>query len=231
MTDEMLMAYADGELNPLEAGRVEAAIAADPALAERVAAHRRLRAALGDALDPVAAEPVPERLRAPLETNVTPLRPRGRVTETRRALAGYAAAMAASLVVGLMLGVRLPGGTIAERDGALVAQGALADALDEQPSGTGGSPRILLSFHDGAGRYCRAFDSRPAAGIACRGPAGWTLVRTRAGFAAPTTDYRQAASPEGALFAEAQEMMAGEPLDAAAETAARARGWREDGAR
>ena len=40
---ELLMAYADDALDPLTAKRVERAIAADPALAEEVARHRRLR--------------------------------------------------------------------------------------------------------------------------------------------------------------------------------------------
>jgi hypothetical protein len=224
MTDEMLMAYADGELNPLEAKRVEAAIAADPALAARVEAHRRLRATLADAFAGVPAEPLPERLRAPLETNVVQLRPRA--APSRPAWASLAAAMAASLLVGLGLGTQVPSGPIAEQGGALVARGSLASALDSQSSGAPGDTRILLSFQDRGGRFCRTFDSRAASGIACRDSGRWAVIRTRAGSAASAGEYRQANSPTAALFAEAQEMMAGEPLDAAAEATARERGWR-----
>jgi len=40
ITPELLMAYADGQLGPADARRVDAAIAADPALAAEVDAYR-----------------------------------------------------------------------------------------------------------------------------------------------------------------------------------------------
>ena len=64
ITDEQLMAYADGELDAAAAAEVEAAIAADPALAEAVARHRALRRQLRDAFAPGLDEPVPEHLMA-----------------------------------------------------------------------------------------------------------------------------------------------------------------------
>ena len=73
---EMLMAYADGVLDPLNAKRVERAIAADPALGEDVARHRRLKARLAEAYAPIGEEPVPDRLAAMLSSNVVPLSPR-----------------------------------------------------------------------------------------------------------------------------------------------------------
>ena len=45
VTDEELMALADGELSGDDAERVSAAIAADPALAARIEAERRLQRA------------------------------------------------------------------------------------------------------------------------------------------------------------------------------------------
>ena len=54
---QTLMAYADGELDPLAAKRVERAIAADPALAVEVEQHRALRARLIADYAPIAAEP------------------------------------------------------------------------------------------------------------------------------------------------------------------------------
>lgn len=59
---EELAAFADGELSGLEAERVSAAIAADPVLAARLEAEKRLRVLLRGDLDPIAAEPVPEHL-------------------------------------------------------------------------------------------------------------------------------------------------------------------------
>ncbi|MEM8854796.1 MAG: anti-sigma factor [Pseudomonadota bacterium] len=60
-TDEMLMAYADGETSPAETDVVEAAIASDPAVAERFAVFAETRA-LAQAAFP-AHEPVPDALR------------------------------------------------------------------------------------------------------------------------------------------------------------------------
>src|SRR3546814_15359621 len=60
----MLMAFADGELTGPEAEAVAAAIAADPALAEKVAQHRQLRAMLAGAFEPVLDEPLPAGLAA-----------------------------------------------------------------------------------------------------------------------------------------------------------------------
>jgi anti-sigma factor RsiW len=60
--DETLMAYADGELEPTRSAEVEAAMAADPKLAERVEQHRALRRKLNAAFDPVLLETVPNAL-------------------------------------------------------------------------------------------------------------------------------------------------------------------------
>jgi hypothetical protein len=222
---ELLMAYADGELDPLTAKRVERAIAADPALAREVERHRRLRARLSDAFAPVTEEPVPDRLAALLPSNVIPLRrPRRTVAFARWRAAG---ALAASLVIGLMIGSQMAGGPVTARGDGLYASGALAGALDRRLGGEGGAVRIAASFRDGGGAYCRVFLSRPVDGVACRQNGAWALRRTnRSAEAAPAAPYAQAGSADPQLMAAAQEMMAGEPLDAAAERAARDAGWR-----
>src|SRR3546814_19947931 len=83
------------------------------------------------------------------------------------------------------------------------------------------SDLIGLSFRDGTGRYCRSFEGDGLAGIGCREGSRWTLERTLRGETRPA--YRQAAS--GDLAADAAAMMAGAPLDAAAERVARDKGW------
>ena len=60
--DEILMAYADGELDPARRAEIDAAIAKDPALARRVEQQRALRARLAGAFAKVLDQPVPERL-------------------------------------------------------------------------------------------------------------------------------------------------------------------------
>ena len=62
ITDEMLMAYVDGELGEAQRTAVDSAVAADPALFERLERHRRLRARMGGAFSGVLTEPPPERL-------------------------------------------------------------------------------------------------------------------------------------------------------------------------
>jgi len=62
-SDETLMAYADGELEPALAARVEEAMRADPRVEEAVQRHRALRADVFSAFAGVLDEPVPARLR------------------------------------------------------------------------------------------------------------------------------------------------------------------------
>ncbi|WP_455156150.1 anti-sigma factor family protein, partial [Sphingomonas zeae] len=112
---ELLMAYADGALDPLTTKRVERAIANDPALAEQVARHRRLKSKLSEAYAPIADDPVPDRLAAMLTSNVVqmPKRP----PRARRVSAAWqsAAAMAACLVVGVVVGRGM------DREGSVMA--------------------------------------------------------------------------------------------------------------
>ena len=108
------------------------------------------------------------------------------------------------------------------------AGGQLASTLDTQlvaEQGTGEQTRILLSFEDDTGRYCRAWRGTDEGGIACRDDTGWKIERQLGVGAAQTTDYRQAGSDAEILMA-AQEMAAGGALDAVAEAEAKARGWR-----
>ena len=90
-------AYVDGQLAPERAAEVEAALAADPGLAARVAEMRADNALLRDALDPILAEPIPARL---LETAAARAAP---APDLRRRLAP-ALAVAASIVVGTGIG-------------------------------------------------------------------------------------------------------------------------------
>ncbi len=225
---EQLMAYADGELGPIEAKRVERAIAADPALAAEVERHRALRARIAGSFAPVADEAVPDRLAALLQGNVVALpapAPRARTWTWWR----EAAALAACLVLGLLIGIGVPrGGPVTARGDGLYAAGPLAAALDRQASGgKDGDVRIAVSFRARDGAYCRVFDSAAADGIACRDAQGWALRRTQRGSAAASGPaYAQAGSADPELMATAQDMMAGDPLDAAAEQAARDKGWR-----
>lgn len=67
--DETLMAYADGELEPAQQAEVEAAMAADPKVAQRVEQHQALRRKLNAAYDQVLLDTVPEALVASVRTS------------------------------------------------------------------------------------------------------------------------------------------------------------------
>ena len=221
-------AFVDGELDDLTARRIEREAENDPALAAEIARHRALKTRLVAHYAPVAEEPVPERLRALLMPDAavdTSLAARREAKRARFAPAHWGA-IAASLILGLTLGLRpwVPAASVAETNGAVVAAGPLAAALDTQLASNQPSDaavRIGLSFRDKAGRYCRSFESRSLNGIGCRDSDGWHLERTMTGQAG--ADYRQASS--GELAAAAAAMMTGDPLDAAGEEQARDEGW------
>lgn len=63
LSDEQLHAYVDGHLDEAACAEVERILAESPESEARVAAWRRQRDMLKAALDPVADEPVPDRLR------------------------------------------------------------------------------------------------------------------------------------------------------------------------
>ena len=233
---EMLMAYADGELDPIGAKRVERAIASDSLLAEQIEQHRQLRATLKESFDPIVKAPLPGKLRslvpsAPVVDIAAARAARSGPPLTRRWSAwATGGAIAASVLLGLMIGQRIDQGPVASRGGALVASGGLAQTLDTQlaSSQPSNSPlRILVSFRDQSGSVCRGFSGEAISGIACRDDRGWVLRETRGGMRPGTTEFRQAGSADAALLADAQAMMADDPLDGEAEAKAKANDWRQ----
>jgi hypothetical protein len=231
MTEEQIIAYVDGELGPIEALRFERMIEADPELAAEVARHRRVRETVARHFAAVADEPLPAELTRLLDSgdNVVAF-PQRRRTAPWFGQGGRYAALAATLVGGLVIGQMLPmgQGPIGGRDGMVVAQGDLAEALGTTLAADPqhGANRIGVSFRTADNRYCRTFTTRGAAGIGCLGEPGWVVERFVAGRPAGETGaYAQAASPSAEIMAAAQEMMAGAPLDAAQERQVRAQGW------
>lgn len=215
---ETLMAYADGELGPIEARRVAQAIAADPALAEQVDRHRALAASLRDAFASIERAPVPANLETLLResSKVVPLSPRN-----ERPF--WVGAVAASLIAGLFAApLVMPRSDLVIEDGRTLARGDIARALDTQLASTQADAsivRIGVTFRDKARRLCRSFERGATGGIACASGKDWQVERLYGGLTAQRADYRQAGSPAAELMADAQAMMAGEPLDAADEAA------------
>jgi hypothetical protein len=132
VSDETLMAYADGEVDETTRAIIEAAMRDDPQVSGRIAQHRALRQVMQGAFSEVLNEPVPQRLldaargpsaargpgaaRGPTAALGPIAAPASNVVDlaaARSAAASHApkrlrgwrpAAMAASLLVGLALG-------------------------------------------------------------------------------------------------------------------------------
>ena len=251
ITEEMIMAYADGELDAAGRAEVEAAIAEDADIGRQVEAHRKLRASFAGAFGAMLDEPVPERLVTAARRAPGPSSP-GVVVELAKFRAKPEAPaarpfprwapmglLAATVVVGVMMGrawLSAPAPPLAlGANGQMAAQGALASALNDQLASSGATgvrPVVIgVSFKSSAGQYCRTFQLNQGAGLAglaCRQAQVWAVPLAMASPAqAQTTGYRTAASETPAPVLDAvQSLIVGAPLDAKAEAAAKAAGWR-----
>ncbi|WP_340646258.1 anti-sigma factor [Phenylobacterium sp.] len=244
--DRKLIAYVDGELDAFGRAEVEAAVAADPVLGVRLEEHRMLRAKVSGAYAAVVQESVPAQLMAaaqagakPDPNNVVTLADRRKPSpvvkpQMKVSLPAWSSA-AATLMVGVVAGYLISqqnAGVLApSMDGALVARGGLAKALDNNLSANSGPTRLGISFKTADGRYCRTFqaDAQRMAGIACHeGPRWIARMTTAAPAPSKSFDYRPAASATApAVLAAVDGMIEGDPLDRAGEMAAKARRWRD----
>lgn len=243
----LLMAYADGELDAETRRAIEAEMSADPQIAQEIARHRELQASLHSAFDGALGEAVPERLLATARTAPAADRPKiadiasakaaRRNATSRRWSWPEWGAMAASLLIGVIV-ARAPWGTssgnsIVAQNGRVIAGGVLAAALTRQPGGVQDSPvQIGVTFLAKSGEYCRTFTVREGAslaGFACREAQDWrvqALAQSASGGSA--TEYRMAGTTVPPIIVQAvEDAMQGDALDAAAEAAARQRGWKK----
>jgi hypothetical protein len=249
ISEETLMAYADGELDAETRASVEAAMQGDPEIAKRVARHRALRAAMRDAFSAVLEEPVPDRLIAAARgptvapkdsvVDLSPARKAARQEVSAVPQRWQPAAMAASLLLGLGLGFLAwhgSGGALIQpgAGGGLIASAALAEALSTQLSDdrpAAGVATTGLSFRNKSGGYCRTFSltgTDAIAGLACREGTDWRIkaLAQSPRAAANSGNFRTAASEDSPVIRAAVEgSIEGEPLDHTGEIAARAGSW------
>ena len=251
ISEETLMAYADGELDAAARAAVESAMREDPQIEMRVAAHRTLRRKVQAAYSADLSEAVPERLLRAARTAAAPESKVVNLQDARVAMQRSpsgarprqpqwktAWTIAASLAAGVGLGFFMWGQTQSplarNAAGALVARGPLAQALSNQlaaEQSRSSAVQIGLSFRAKSGDYCRTFALAGAvspSGLACRQGAEWQVqALTQEPGAAGDSGYRTAASAMPAEILKSVEgRIAGEPLDQAGERAARQRGWK-----
>jgi hypothetical protein len=245
-SDEILTAYADGELGEAARSQIERAMRHDPALAARVAQHKAMRSRVSHAFASIVNEAVPPRpqpgvsngkvihlnaVRAARQQQQQQTRERPRWSWQQWS------AVAAAVVFGVLVGAlgywRLSGGARllgVSADGALVAQGVLADALSRQlaSGGTAGTGvRIGASFLARDGSYCRSFAMGTAAGLACMADGAWRIPVLQEGSAGQPDAYRQATSEiPDAVLGEIDRRITGAALDVNGERMARQRGWK-----
>lgn len=239
-SDETLMAYADGELDPAGKRAVEAAIAHDPALAERVALFAGTRDALATAARARPLDPLPAELAARVdrlidvgpddEARVVPF-------PARPSRAAFFRPMAAAASIALVIGIGA--GFLASRalDGeaadtlqiASLRHPEIAAALSAVPSGErralgDGEIAVIASFANVEGEFCREFEFDAADGttvvsVACHAAGAWEPRFAVVAERGDGTSYAPASSLE-TLDAYLMAIGAEQPLAAAEEEAA-----------
>jgi hypothetical protein len=245
---ETLMAFVDGELSEDEARMVAAEVAQNPELRHYVEEQKALKSTLSEALAPILTEPVPPALeRAVRETPVVrrkPFRESSIAVRLRRMWESQSPAMRLSwapvgaMAAGIALGVLLAGSFgstgMRDRNGALFAEGSLARVLTDRLAAdeSGSEPsRVGVSFFSKDGNFCRSFITGGArnrlSGIACREGNDWRIEAIAAAEGQGSGTFSTAgADMPASIRSVLNEMIAGEPLDADAERAAKNQGWR-----
>jgi negative regulator of sigma E activity len=233
LTEEKLIAYADGEISSEEMRAIEATLKARPDLQAFVEQQRALRQHFETGFASLAGEEIPDRLFDVLKR--TPVSQRWRWQQrlsswtSRRFLLWSAMPTAAALACGLVIGVVFtPQGSFRIDHGAMLAQGTLSTALDTQLASAqqaSDNVRVGISFKDKSGRYCRTFSDASLAGVACRDVKGWAVAALAS---APSENgvYHMASAMPDAIRDTVEKMIAGEPLDATEEMRAREKNWR-----
>lgn len=232
VTDEMLIAYIGGKLSAPDRVAVEAAVASDPAVAERLRRHREVGAMIQNAISSggrKARTAAGDKSAAPVvsladarRTREAPPPPKVKVSAPvpRKSIDPRWAALAAGLVLGIAVGMLAPRPTNNLLDGTLQARGALAATLEQglsEDQKAGAAVTLLGTYRTQSGAWCRTFASETRiSGIACRTGEGWRLVMTEVG--APT--------PSPAMASAITALGLGAPVNAAAERKARSAAWR-----
>jgi hypothetical protein len=216
---ELLSQYIDGELEAPEARRLEERLSAEPALQIALVHFEELNQRLRDALTEHATIPeaVTKLLENPVQTNpggagkVLPF-PQGQGPRREARSFGWPAALAASLVAAVALGL-LVSTQDAGQPGLPGNDARVAGALDRQPSGGGwtalGDGRELqavLTFPHQDGRWCREYLLRGGdadwRAVACRDDNTWvTQAAGLESFLDAESAYRPAGAGDAAAVA------------------------------
>lgn len=249
VTDEMLSAFLDGELEPSRADEIRAALSNEPALRARLAQFRQSDDVMRSAASTLENRHLPKSVTTLLGHEHSDagdlVRQRGdRPRDGRFWPTALAASIA--LVVGLVsgslyLGTTVEAGAPGSQDvaGRVEPGQPLFAALEAVPSGetvTMGTAEAtmhpVLSFESVGGEVCREFEfSRPnesVRAIACRENEAWRVdFAVRAESLEANSGYQTASASDVKLIDEyVAGVMAGDAFGAETEAKLISNGWR-----
>lgn len=238
ITDEILSAYLDGELDAEGASMVDSELAKSPALARRLGAMQAIEAKLGPAFAGVMAERTPDRYEALLSPNARGTSSPGKVIGgiftalLRPIVVGPAfASLAAGVIAGALLTPQVRPGFDLAKTGQIHVSGAIAEAISVAPSGvptpvSNGELLVRLSFQDGGGRYCRHVSLAAQDMVVCNTAEGWVVEAMTPNASGISEGYQEAANGAPAEIVLALGRLgAASALDAESESALIARNW------
>jgi hypothetical protein len=206
ISDEMLMAFVDGELDEATAETVRRAIAEDPVLAERSAAFGSSRDMVRKAFADTRNQPVPEALVASVlgRRPATPARSSGRGGFMQAALPLAASIALLFGVGGYWYGQQTAEPAIASDLAAMAAALGATESGERQTIELDSAPADFASLetYQVEGGICRTFEvageGRALRGVGCKRGADWRVEMTVAhagggGGYAPASDSSTAA--------------------------------------
>ena len=241
VSDEAIMAFADGEMPPDERSAVRDALASDRSAINKLESYAFTRGALKRVFDEVLTAPLPEKLLAPLRepapATVTSLSER---REAIRRASGWRAAVfspvgaAAALLIGVGAGWLAQGAMrddiVRLDDRGLVATASLQRALDVTPVGgntmvaRGLALRPKFTFLSVDKAWCRQYvlvrsGGLASGGLACREGDTWRVLAqgTAEAAADPSGKVVPAGKGEDLLDTIRGQLKEGDVLDRGAE--------------
>lgn len=250
--DIALSAYLDGELPQDEADRLSERLAVEPLLARRLESMRATDEATRTLFAEVDRMPMPQGVLDLLQekpahgrkSNVVPF-PARVVRQFFQAPVAIAASVA--LLAGFLVSDLLRKDLQGVSDLGAIVAGKVAEnselyellesgvSTDSEILAAGARGRLLLTFEDVDGDYCRQLqlssDSRSLAAVACRRSDGWQMETLDFGPAGPLDGQYQQASQGGSAAVDAAIdalIGANEPLDAEAESRLVKGGWKKN---
>lgn len=231
--EEAISAWLDHEASAEDCSRIEAAMAADPKFALRVARLARVERMLAPAFAETLESAIPRRIEALFARPRTSLSLRGLWSAILSP--GPLLAAGGALAIGFLAGgALLASGTPAPgfeltADGDVIANAAFSARLASVASGDVGEVRVTLSLRDASGRFCRQFNSAASVGLACLDAGDWRVEALSGGHkpAAPQGGYVMAdGGADPTIAAALARVGVSELLDREQEARAIASGWK-----